>query len=239
MLRSILIIAVLFLLPACAEMELASHVVKQTPITNNQKHPGRFKVGNSYRIKGQRYTPRETYSFTQTGVASWYGPNFHGKKTANGEIFDKYELTAAHKTLQMPSIIRVTNLENGRSIIARVNDRGPFSKKRILDLSERAAEVLDFKHKGTTRVKIQVLTEESKAVASLAKSGHSTQGYETALNQKGYRPTPQPVQTAPKPVSRPIQLARPSPSATNSFKVKPVTKPNAIFVPAWRASKIV
>ena len=187
MLKPLQIIAVLFLLPACAETELVAHVAKQTPIADSQKPPGYFKVGNSYRIKGQRYTPRATYSFTQTGIASWYGPIFHGKKTSNGEIFDKYELTAAHNTLHMPSIIRVTNLENGRSIIVRVNDRGPFSKGRILDLSERAAEILDFKHKGTAKVKIQVLPEESRIVANVAKNGGATRGYEVAYNQPEYR----------------------------------------------------
>ncbi|MEM7651444.1 MAG: RlpA-like double-psi beta-barrel domain-containing protein, partial [Pseudomonadota bacterium] len=103
------------LLAGCAELELASHVVKQSPIPASSKTKGTFKVGNPYKIAGQTYYPRETYSFEQTGIASWYGPNFHGKKTANGEIFDMYELTAAHKTLQMPSLVRVTNLENGKS----------------------------------------------------------------------------------------------------------------------------
>lgn len=238
MLRSILIIAVLFLLPACAEVELVSHVAKQVPIAEAKKGPGYFKTGSSYRIKGQRYTPRETYSFTQTGVASWYGPNFHGKKTANGEIFDKYELTAAHKTLQMPSIIRVTNLENGRSIIVRVNDRGPFSKGRILDLSERSAELLDFKHKGTAKIKIQLLPEESRAVANLAKDGYATRGYEVALNQKGYQPAHAPIQTAPKPPNRPVQLTK-TYNPTNQPSVRPIAKPDAIFVQAGSFTNVV
>ena len=240
MLRPLLIIAVLFLLPACAETELVTHVAKQMPIADSSKPNGYFKVGSSYRIKGQRYTPRATYNFTQTGVASWYGPNFHGKKTANGEIFDKYELTAAHKTLQMPSIIRVTNLENGRSIIVRVNDRGPFSKGRILDLSERAAEVLDFKHKGTAKVKIQVLPEESRHVASIAKSGGSTRGYEVALNQKGYTPktvtqtqVAQTSQPRITPSQKPIQLTQ------NLKPPQPIAKPDALFVQAGSFNNVV
>lgn len=233
MFRSLILIPLLFLLSACAQTELASHIAKQTPIAES-KHSGSkgyFKVGSSYRIKGQRYTPRETYDFTQTGVASWYGPNFHGKKTANGEIFDKYDLTAAHKTLQMPSIIRVTNLENGRSTILRVNDRGPFSKGRVLDVSERAAEVLDFKHKGTARVKIQVLSQESREVASIAKSGGSTRGYEVALNQRGYVPkTTQVASVTPKPAPTPLTKITPP---------QPAMKPGAIFVQAGSFSNVI
>jgi rare lipoprotein A len=105
-------------LGACAEVELASHVAKSTP------SQGSFKVGNPYKVEGQWYNPTETYEMTQTGIASWYGPGFHGKKTANGEIYNMNELTAAHKTLQLPSLVRVTNLDNGKSVIVRVNDRG-------------------------------------------------------------------------------------------------------------------
>ena len=235
MLKRLLILAVIFLLPACAQTELATHVAKQTPIADSSKPKGYFKVGSSYRIKGQRYTPRETYNFTQTGMASWYGPNFHGKMTANGEIFDKYELTAAHKTLQMPSIVRVTNLENGRSIIVRVNDRGPFSKGRIIDLSERAAEMLDFKHKGVAKVKIQVLPEESRKVASLAKSGKATRGLEVALNEKGVTPKPT-EQRQQKPIMT-ASAAQPMPN-TNA-PPRPLTKPNKIYVQAGSFNNVV
>jgi rare lipoprotein A len=184
-LKTILSVAfVALFLYGCAEVELASHVAKKhVPIAQNSGAKGYFKVGNSYKVRGQRYYPKETYSFTQTGIASWYGPNFHGKKTANGETFDMYDLTAAHKTLQMPSIVRVTNLENGKSIIARVNDRGPFSKSRVIDMSKRSAQALGFEHQGTAKVKIQVLSEESRQVAQLAKNGQSTRGFEIALNE--------------------------------------------------------
>lgn len=232
-LRSLLILATILMLPACAEMELASHVVKQTPIAESDHKAGRFKVGSSYKIAGARYTPRETYSFEQTGVASWYGPNFHGKMTANGEIFDKYALTAAHKTLQMPSIARVTNLENGRSIVVRINDRGPFSKGRVIDLSERSAEVLGFKNQGTARVKIQVLPEESRRVAALAKQGKSTRGIEVAMNQKGYSLSPQPVDNVPTPLTRPTQIAHNNHVyAPVSQTTIPTAKPQALFVQA-------
>lgn len=179
-----LIAALILPLSACTEAQLAAHVAKQIPFPGDTpKSTGRFKIGNPYVVKGKTYYPRETYSYTQKGIASWYGPNFHGKKTANGEYFDKNELTAAHKTLQLPCLIRVTNLENGRSLILRVNDRGPFSRNRILDVSERAAELLGFKVKGTARIKLQVLERESRQIAQAAKNGVDTSGTEVALNQ--------------------------------------------------------
>lgn len=171
-------------LSACSEARYVAHVAKQIPISSDQQSTGIYKVGNPYTIQGRRYYPKESYNYSETGVASWYGPKFHGKQTANGEIFDKYELTAAHKTLQLPSIIRVTNLANGRAVILRVNDRGPFSRDRVLDVSERAATLLGFKNNGTTRVRIDVMPQESKQVASLAKAGTDTRGYEVALNSK-------------------------------------------------------
>lgn len=171
----------IFFLFGCAETELASHVWKtSSPPARSQ---GTFKVGNPYSIQGTQYVPVERYDHSETGIASWYGPGFHGKRTANGEVFNKNELTAAHKTLQMPSLIRVTNLDNGRSLIVRVNDRGPYSRGRVLDLSERAADLLGFKGRGTAKVRIDVLPEESRRVAELAKMGHDTGGYEVAMNQ--------------------------------------------------------
>lgn len=144
---------------------------------------GLFKVGKPYRIDGKTYHPNESYSLDETGIASWYGPGFHGKKTANGERFDENELTAAHRTLQIPSLVRVTNLENGRSIVVRVNDRGPFSRGRVIDMSKRGADLLGFKNKGTARVRVQVLAEESRQMAVAAKAGQDTRGMEIALNQ--------------------------------------------------------
>ncbi len=176
-----LMIAVFF--TGCAETELASHLFKQVPFVKSSKSIGHFKVGSSYKIKGRRYYPKETYNHTEVGMASWYGPGFHGKKTANGEIFNKGDLTAAHRTLQLPSIIRVTNLRNGRSVIVRVNDRGPFAHERVLDLSEHAAAVLGYKNQGITKVKIEVLSKESRMVAQAAKQGRDTRGVEVALNR--------------------------------------------------------
>jgi rare lipoprotein A len=115
---------------------------------------GVYKIGNPYQQDGIWYYPHEQPDYDETGIASWYGPQFHGQRTANGEIFDANALTAAHRTLPMPVNVRVTNLENGRSLILRVNDRGPFSRGRIIDVSERAAELLGFKNQGTARVRV-------------------------------------------------------------------------------------
>ena len=118
---------------------------------------GIYKIGTPYQIMGIWYYPRENSNYDETGIASWYGPKFHGRRTANGEIFDMNLLTAAHPTLPMPVRARVTNLENGKSIIVRINDRGPFAKDREIDLSRKAAEVLGFRDKGTTQVRVQYL----------------------------------------------------------------------------------
>jgi rare lipoprotein A len=118
---------------------------------------GIYKIGTPYQIMGSWYYPRENPNYDEVGIASWYGPKFHGRRTANGEIFDMNLLTAAHPTLPMPVRARVTNLENGKSIIVRINDRGPFAKDREIDLSRKAAEVLGFREQGTTQVRVQYL----------------------------------------------------------------------------------
>lgn len=118
---------------------------------------GVYKVGQPYQIDGTWYYPHEQPDYDETGVASWYGPTFYGQKTANGEVFDAGALTAAHRTLPMPVNVRVTNLENGRSLILRVNDRGPFARGRIIDVSEQAAKLLGFYAKGTARVRVTYL----------------------------------------------------------------------------------
>ena len=129
---------------------------------------GSYKVGTPYQINGIWYTPAEDFFYDEIGEASWYGPGFHGRSTANGETFDRRALTAAHPTLQMPTLVRVTNLDNGRSLVLRVNDRGPFAHSRLIDVSERAAELLGFREAGVATVRVQVLTDESQELASLA-----------------------------------------------------------------------
>jgi rare lipoprotein A len=118
---------------------------------------GVYKVGNPYEADGVWYYPREQPDYDETGVASWYGAQFHGKHTSNGEIFDSNALTAAHRTLPMPVNVRVTNLDNGRSLVLRVNDRGPFARGRIIDVSKHAAELLGFYGAGTAKVRVTYL----------------------------------------------------------------------------------
>ena len=118
------------------------------------KGGGRAMVGEPYRVAGKTYIPRDNPRYSATGLASWYGSAFHGRLTANGEVYDVNGLTAAHPTLPLPSYVRVTNLENGRALTVRVNDRGPFANDRIIDLSSRVAELLDVKNKGTAKVKV-------------------------------------------------------------------------------------
>jgi rare lipoprotein A len=118
---------------------------------------GIYKVGEPYEIGDTWYYPREQPDYDETGIASWYGPTFYGKSTANGELFDGDGLTAAHRTLPMPVNVRVTNLENGKSLVLRVNDRGPYAKGRIIDVSRHAAELLGFLGQGTAKVRVTYL----------------------------------------------------------------------------------
>lgn len=119
------------------------------------KGGGRSVVGKPYKIAGKWYKPKLDPRYDKVGSASWYGKTFHGRQTANGEIFDMNALTAAHTTMPLPSYARVTNVKNGRSVIVRVNDRGPFHGNREIDLSKRVAELLDFKSRGTAKVRVQ------------------------------------------------------------------------------------
>lgn len=116
-----------------------------------------YKVGKPYQIGDTWYYPHEQPEYDETGIASWYGPTFYGKQTASGEVYDGEGLTAAHRTLPLPVNVRVTNLDNGKSLVVRVNDRGPFAKGRIIDVSKRAAELLGFYAKGTAHVRVTYL----------------------------------------------------------------------------------
>ncbi|MEL6380280.1 MAG: septal ring lytic transglycosylase RlpA family protein [Pseudomonadota bacterium] len=125
------------------------------------------KIGSPYVIDGRRYVPAVNTRYVEEGVASWYGPKFHGRPTANGEMFDMTALTAAHRTLPLPSIAEVTNLRNGKKVVVRINDRGPFARDRIIDLSRAAARKLDFIDQGTTRVRVRYLREATLEAALL------------------------------------------------------------------------
>lgn len=134
---------------------------------------GIYKVGKPYQVDGTWYYPHEDWAYDETGIASWYGEAFHGRNTANGEVFDLNALTAAHHTLPLPSVVQVTNLENGRSIELRVNDRGPFARGRIIDVSRRTAELLGFDRQGTAKVRVRILVPESLQVAAVARRNGS------------------------------------------------------------------
>lgn len=201
-----------------------------------QANGGYYKVGKPYQIKGNWYYPEENYSYDETGIASWYGADFHDQMTANGEMYNKNELTAAHKTLPMPSLARVTNLENGRSIVVRVNDRGPFSGARIIDVSQRSAQLLGFERSGTAKVRVQVLADESKAIADAMRTygGPSTQpspSTEAPVQVASLEPaqadnaafTPHPEKPLPS-----IQAVRP----VAEYVQLPVTGSNLIYVQA-------
>jgi peptidoglycan lytic transglycosylase len=129
---------------------------------------GFYKIGNPYQIEGMWYYPSVDWGYDKTGIASWYGPDFDGKYTANGERFDMNALTAASPTLPMPSIVEVTNLDNGRSIQLRINDRGPYARNRILDVSRRAAQMLGFETAGTAHVRVRLLRPETLQAELLA-----------------------------------------------------------------------
>lgn len=128
----------------------------------------RFKIGKPYAINGVWYRPRVDWSYDEEGMASWYGPQFHKESTANGELFNMNAISAAHRTLPLPSIVEVTNLENGRRLTLRVNDRGPFAHDRIIDLSKAAAKRLGFHEDGTARVRVKLVVDESMRLAGLS-----------------------------------------------------------------------
>jgi rare lipoprotein A len=171
------------------------------------KGTGREHVGRPYQVAGRWFTPKEQPGYDKTGTASWYGEAFHRRKTSNGEWFDMNDLTAAHATLPLPSYAKVTNQENGRTIIVRINDRGPFVGPRIMDLSKRSAEVLGFKNQGKATVRVQYLgpaplrdqgqhlmamNRELGQGASMAELTSMARGYDTGGTQIAQAEAPEP-----------------------------------------------
>lgn len=158
-------LAACLLLANCASGQLASRVDPKYGVSSSPrvvafgepvpKGGGTYRVGKPYTVAGRVYVPEEDTHYREEGMASWYGDDFHGRLTANGEVFDMASLTAAHPTLPMPSYARVTNLSNGKSLIVRVNDRGPYHGNRLIDVSNKAAELLDFKGNGVARVRVE------------------------------------------------------------------------------------
>jgi rare lipoprotein A len=127
------------------------------------KGGGAYRIGKPYVVGGRTYSPEENSDYRAEGIASWYGEDFHGRRTANGEVYDMQSISAAHPTLPIPSYARVTNLANQRSIIVRINDRGPYHADRLIDLSARTAQLLDFRTNGTARVRVEYVGRASLA----------------------------------------------------------------------------
>ena len=223
------ILAALFgLVAGCADGERAGSSAQYRQETASLPvQSGSYKVGRPYEIAQVWYYPRADYRYDETGIASWYGPGFHGKETANGEIYDQNAMTAAHRTLPMPSLVKVTNLENGRSIKVIVNDRGPFAHGRIIDLSKRAAELLGFARQGIAKVRVQILEAESRQMAAAAGAG---------VDADGAAPPAVPVETVavqelPPVGGAPTAAARPASTQTATAPTQPVRLPAATAVP--------
>ena len=192
------------------------------------KGGGVYKVGQAYSQNGRTYRPAENPSYRAEGMASWYGPDFHGRATANGEIYDMHAITAAHTTLPIPSYARVTNLDNGRSIVVRVNDRGPYYGGRLVDLSIGAAKALNFYSKGLARVRVEY-------VGRAPLEGTDDAVLLATLREGSPAPAPSLVQVAlekpPLPSERPFSLA-----STASRPAEQTAMAEAAFAQALPAS---
>ena len=215
-------VATALVLSGCSSIQLGSHVAKtvgeKTGVTSSPK--GYYKVGDPYQINGVWYYPKVDYDYDETGIASWYGEAFHAKLTANGEIYDMNDLTAAHRTLPLPSLVRVTNLDNGRSMVVRINDRGPYAAGRIIDLSRRSAQLLGMDKAGTAKVRVQILPTESRAIADAMSRGQP----EPAMV----------VASADNIATDAVQVRPDTPNASPraSVSVQPLPLPNVVAVPA-------
>jgi len=177
------------------------------------KGGGNYMVGKPYQIAGKTYVPTEK-PFAATGTASWYGADFHGRRTANGEIFDRNSITAAHPTMPLPSYARVTNLRNEHSMIVRVNDRGPYHGGRVMDVSQRVAEALDFRSAGTARVKVEWIgrarlagDNDARLLATLRQDGQpaTLEGFASSI-MKAAREEPIHTASIERPRARDAEL---------------------------------
>lgn len=230
------------LLGGCAETNLAIHAAKQiTPGTSEKvaRTQGGYKVGKPYQVNGVWYYPKVDYDYVETGVASWYGPDFHGKATANGETYDMNTLTAAHKTLPLPSVVRVINLNNGRAVKLRVNDRGPFVNGRVIDVSRRAAQLLGFEAAGTAPVRVEIVADESRQIAALAEGNRVAPPLAAVPTDKvavqalpgstsPQRPAVQRVAAAARPVPMPAVAVQMEPEVS----YVPVKPPSGMYIQA-------
>jgi rare lipoprotein A len=190
------------------------------------KGGGAYKVGKPYNINGRTYVPAENPHYRAEGVASWYGRDFHGRLTANGEVYDMHSISAAHTTLPLPSYVRVTNLNNGRSIVVRVNDRGPYHRDRVIDLSIGTAKALDFYHRGIARVRVEYVgrapiegSDETMLMATLREGSPAPAPSKVMVAAaKPFIPKPDDEAKAPLPSERSYALA-----SASSRPAKPVS----------------
>jgi rare lipoprotein A len=187
---------------------------------------GYYKVGSAYKVAGRWYKPKEDPGYDKVGLASWYGSDFHGRRTANGEVFDMAGLSAAHPTLPLPTYARVTNLENGRSVVVRVNDRGPFAHDRLIDVSKRTADILDFRHDGTAKVRVQYV-----GMAPL--EGNDGQWLTTTVRNSGEPVGPVMLAglSVPEAQSQPATQAMQPPPAPPAGTPSPYPQTTAAFTP--------
>jgi rare lipoprotein A len=217
------------------------------------KGGGVYRVGKPYVVAGRVYVPEPDASYSAEGLASWYGDSFHGRRTANGEVFDQDAISAAHPTLPIPSYARVTNLANRRSIIVRVNDRGPYHGDRVIDVSARTADVLGFRDNGVARVRVDYIgpaqlegSDDRKLLATLRRDGQPAPAPSVLLASadNSFIPvaaSPLPVRTGayiPNPPDRPFELGRyPASPARDARQGRPteiaaVSAPEARNAPA-------
>ena len=204
------------------------------------KGGGAYHVGQPYTINGRTYYPSENPSYRAEGIASWYGPDFHGRLTANGEVFDMHGISAAHPTMPLPSYARVTNLENGRSLIVRVNDRGPYAQNRIIDLSIGAANALHFYGNGLARVRVEYVgrapidgSDDRLLIATLREGRPAPVPPELMVaSTSPYVPSFWEEEVPPLPAERPFALGE---SAGRIAAAKPATVNVAAAAPPARS----
>jgi rare lipoprotein A len=196
----------------CSASKYSDRVVAEgEPIP---KGGGAYRVGKPYSVNGRIYIPSENPSYRAEGIASWYGPDFHGRLTANGEVYDMHAISAAHPTMPLPSYARVTNLDNGRSIVVRVNDRGPYLRNRIIDLSIGTAKALDFYGYGLARVRVEYVgraplegSDDAMLLATLREGAPAPAPSKVMIaSTKPFLPNPGDERDLPVPANRKLVL---------------------------------
>jgi len=242
--------------------------VKASPRLYNEgdvipKGGGRRYTGKPYVVAGQTYVPKEDpRGYVREGLASWYGSAFHGRMTANGEVFDRHSIAAAHPTLPLPSYARVTNLDNGSSMIVRVNDRGPYHAGRVMDVSEEAAEALGFHRRGTAHVRVEYAgrasvagSDDRKLLASLRTDGQPAGRSTVMMADLGpseeperyarsapeplaFKPAPERAQTDEAPAPRPAPVRAPIMLASAAMRVPAAVQPTAQKVRDFRPAPV-